>query len=331
MLILLRRYWRAIPIAAVFVVAVILEWSSANRPQPPTYAAAPQIPALAASQPRAPGAEELRSAPTDNATINTGTTQPDQRGTNQMPVIAKVVAQPLYERKSAEDAQEPKQRAMSENDLADYTLYLVIATGALASIGLGQAGLFLWQLRIMKEGLADTTAATLAAAQQTEITRRQYIASNRPRLRARKISIDHPVVGNPITVRYEVVNVGGTRARIIDNEITVRISDMPGSFVLYHDGGREVVATRQFHFADEVQQGEALLASGQILRFEPTWGFDAGAWWTNRLYVIGVIRYMDDNGVTRRTAFYRRATDDLNRFVIAPIGADALADHEYED
>ena len=52
-----RRYWPLIPIAVVFALAVFQEWSSKNTPQPPLNAAAPQIPALAASQPPIPSAE----------------------------------------------------------------------------------------------------------------------------------------------------------------------------------------------------------------------------------------------------------------------------------
>jgi hypothetical protein len=46
-----RRYWPAVPIAAVFAAGVFFEWSHARGPQQPSYAAAPQIPAAAASQP----------------------------------------------------------------------------------------------------------------------------------------------------------------------------------------------------------------------------------------------------------------------------------------
>lgn len=45
-----RRYWPAIPIAAVFVVAAVLEWQHAHGPRQPTYAAATQNPTAAPSE-----------------------------------------------------------------------------------------------------------------------------------------------------------------------------------------------------------------------------------------------------------------------------------------
>ena len=50
MLKLLKRYWRLIPVAAVFVAASYLEWLHAHGPRQPTYAAAPQSPTIPASQ-----------------------------------------------------------------------------------------------------------------------------------------------------------------------------------------------------------------------------------------------------------------------------------------
>jgi hypothetical protein len=71
------------------------------------------------------------------------------------------------------------------------------------------------------------------------------------------------------------------------------------------------------------------MATEEIIVFDPNWGFDAQMpWWETRLFSIGMVRYTDDNGVMRRTAFYRRATDDPNRFEFVPWFTDAQkADH----
>jgi hypothetical protein len=182
-------------------------------------------------------------------------------------------------------------------------------------------GAFLWR--------ADrTTAKALAtAAKQTEIANKQYIASNRPILRIRLLSVSRPEVGELIPIRYEVINVGGTRARIVSNQVTVRL-DVPV-------GGerKSFGATRQFYFADFLAQGEALPAEGKVLRFQPEWGLDPQSnWFPDRLWISGVIRYMDDNGVLRRTGFFRVATHDLNRFTKPPgMEPTTSGDHEYED
>jgi len=81
-----------------------------------------------------------------------------------------------------------------------------------------------------------------------------------------------------------------------------------------------------------LRQGEALPAEGKILVASPDFETYRGRdWWDDRLFVSGIIRYMDDNGVFRRTAFYRVATRDLNRFVKPDFDATTAADHEYED
>jgi len=254
----------------------------------------------------------------------------DERGTEKVPLVVKITAPPHDDRIAAEDKQERKQQAVTEKDLADYTLYLVIATAILAGIAFAQAGLFVWQLIYMRRGLQDTADAARSAAVQTELARKTYVASNRPQLRIRRLSIDKPVPGQMLTVRFEVINVGGTKATVISTEITIRITDMMAGWIMYHGGSRELERTRMIPFTREIQQGEALLAEGQVTNFDPNWGFGEG-WWDGRLFVIGVIRYMDDNGVTRLTAFYRKATQDKNRFVKPDFEPTTAADHEYED
>jgi hypothetical protein len=65
-----RRYWPAIPIAAVFVGAVFLEWSHAHGPRQQTYAAAPQNPAAALSQPPTVSGRNALPAPTVRPAID---------------------------------------------------------------------------------------------------------------------------------------------------------------------------------------------------------------------------------------------------------------------
>lgn len=145
--------------------------------------------------------------------------------------------------------------------------------------------------------------------------------------------MERPVLGKPIVVKYEVVNIGETNAQIVDNTITIRVDAVPQPEI---PGDRpktvQLNFTRQFHFANDLRQGEALPASGEITTFDPAWGFNGlGAWWENRLFIIGMIRYMDNNGVLRRTRFYRVATQDPNRFVFPQFETATALDHEYED
>jgi hypothetical protein len=144
--------------------------------------------------------------------------------------------------------------------VAYYTEILAIFTAVLS-------GFWLLQIYFLIRADSATAKALISSTQQAEIANKQYIASNRPKLRIRKIELDPPEVGKMLKVRYEVVNVGGTNAKIIDNYVTIRIRYMPNTWVMYHGGAGEVTATRQFRFADDLRQGEALIAEGEILPY----------------------------------------------------------------
>lgn len=249
----------------------------------------------------------------------------DQRGTEKSPLVVSLSPAPYHQTERIEDRESSKEQAATEKNLADYTWYLVLATIALVCVAAVQAWLFIL-------GLKDTTAAAKAAAEQAEMSRRQYIASNRPVLRVRLVSIDEPVPNKPIVVRFEVVNVGGTRATGITVDVTLRI-DIPTYAQKFNKLPSSIDQKKVIRFTRELAQGEALEASDSILNFDPAWGYrqEDGAWWANTLFVIGRIQYFDGNGVLRRTAFYRCATVDPNRFEFMSFTEAEKADHEYED
>lgn len=224
---------------------------------------------------------------------------------------------------SAEDEDRSERNVRSQEQLAawgPWMFRLGVAEITLTAIGVG----------LLFGTLKETRSTSRDSALQAKLARQSYIASNRPRLRVRHLHVIKLVEGQPIGVQYEVINVGDTRATVVDNEVTVRVAMSAGDRTF---NGEEATITRQFFFAKEVQQGEALIASGEIGIYDPAWGYDLpmwNNWWNGRLFVIGKIRYLDDNGVMRRTAFYQVATNSLNRFKIG-VGVDAQFDHEYED
>lgn len=68
-----------------------------------------------------------------------------------------------------------------------------------------------FQLRLGTTGLwYFTWRSAEASAKAVKLASAEFIASRRPKLRVRMVSIDRPVEGNLITVRYEVINVGDT-------------------------------------------------------------------------------------------------------------------------
>ncbi len=175
-----------------------------------------------------------------------------------------------------------------------------------------------------------TWKAQQITAEQIKIANAEYVASHRPKIRICLLRIDKLVVGEPFAVQYEVVNIGDTKAKIVTNEITLRIDRVL-------DGGRKPrLFTCQFHFADYLAPGEALLARKvtPVIFEKAWWPYTANlteSWAEGVVIVSGTISYFDDNGTLRRTGFYRICTKDVNRFRTLDADSPARADHEYED
>ncbi len=158
---------------------------------------------------------------------------------------------------------------------------------------------------------------------QKEIARQQFIAEYRPRLRVRKIRM-YPLQDNqPIKLNYEIVNVGGTRARIVRNEITIRIEDPKPNLDSISDA-KEVAIGR------EISGGEALLVAAEFeTRYDHIWCLSGPRKVApERMSVFGMIQYLDDNGIQRRTGFAQKFVGTNGRFRrLDPVDAD----YEYED
>ena len=116
-------------------------------------------------------------------------------------------------------------KATSYERIADYTWWLAVLTAVLAAVSAGQ-GYFLLQ--------ADKTAriAAEAAKKSVETAQAEFIAAHRPQIRVRNIVVNQPqsadgrkfppfTPGHPISGQLFVVNVGGSRADILDGHCTV--------------------------------------------------------------------------------------------------------------
>jgi len=137
-----RRYWPLIAIAAVFAVTVFLEWQVKTTPQPPLSAAAPQIPALAASQPSAPssleksGPKQTPTTASQNASSNQG------RSTEDQSPVVKTASTPETQSKAANNAANQEQKTADKH-------VLEIGIGAIVVGALQTAALFFtfWVMR----------------------------------------------------------------------------------------------------------------------------------------------------------------------------------------
>jgi hypothetical protein len=122
--------------------------------------------ALAQSQQKPPR-QQARQAPS-NQTAQPPTT--DQRGTDKEPFTVKILPAETpkdetdkAEREKFEKATADRKLAFETQRVADYTLGLVSVTCLLFFIAVVQAGLFLWQLWLIRESLGHARAATNAA------------------------------------------------------------------------------------------------------------------------------------------------------------------------
>jgi hypothetical protein len=95
-------------------------------------------------------------------------------------------------------------------------------TLALVFLGTGQAALFLWQLRLIREGLADTKNAADAAKESAETAAKSFSSLERPYLYifdvADQFLFDRstPMINNEVYITFTVANYGKIPEIIID-------------------------------------------------------------------------------------------------------------------
>jgi hypothetical protein len=152
-----------------------------------------------------------------------------------------------------------------------------------------------------------------------DLALREFVSTNRPRLRVRRFRLYPLVHGQPITLQYELVNVGATKARILRSEINVTLT-LPTQ--------QPILAAREIGMAREIAGGEALLVNPTMnLDYDDSWRkylLGGGNW----LSISGFIQYFDDNGTPRRTGF-ARVYDSTNNSFARFEATDP--DYEYED
>jgi hypothetical protein len=224
--------------------------------------------------------------------------------------------------------------------LAISTIGLWISTYHLWGAGERQIELnrnaFYRQLRAMTASTSAANASADIADRQLKITRLQYFAAHRPKLRVRHVSIvtaeeiGHPTIffshGAEIKGALVIVNIGGSKAKIIDSR-----------YRIYFTKGTLPVDILEEGYKGDLLLPEQVLDIGEscatpisdtiIMEPEGPDGvdlreFQRGNW---VIYVIGQIRYQDEAGSDRFMGFCRRWGDDGRfRAVDDP-------DYEYED
>jgi hypothetical protein len=190
---------------------------------------------------------------------------------------------------------------------------------------------------IAEKQLKVSAAQVDIQKKQHEIGRLEYLAAHRPRLRIRNVEIEdgshiHPtfyfVHGTEVTGRLVVVNVGGSKATIVDTRY--RIFCTRGELPTIAPFGVDV--RTDLLLCDEVLapgQSNTVKISGMIFLTppDPALGvkmrqFEVEGW---KLYVMGQICYRDDGGDERLMGFCRERGKDGRFRAIQDL------DYEYED
>ena len=127
---------------------------------------------------------------------------------------------------------------------AHYTLWLDAWTAGLVAVALGQAGMFFFQLRLMREGMDDTRAAVIAAKdaaaaageqtrltrESTDLSRDEFIASHRPLLIIHSINLlgfadDKPPDEQPLRASFVVINAGTGTGTILSSALYLEYAE----------------------------------------------------------------------------------------------------------
>jgi hypothetical protein len=255
-----------------------------------------------------------------------------ERGTDQSPVIVKVLPTKESDEKAAADSRREDEKTANDRSLARFTELLFWATGALCIIALCQLFVFGWQ-GIQLKRTVDITKESV------NLARREFISSHRPKIRLKHIWLSSSdgatftgkiVAEEPITVRLDVVNFGDATAFLeLINFITEVIpegNELPQR-PRYNQPGIKQFQTGNFPLESGVTF--TLNASdGRVLSDQEI------ASYRNRsikIYFVGTIQYRDETGLPRQTAFCRYLSFATGSGDFGHFKREDNPDYEYQD
>jgi hypothetical protein len=178
-------------------------------------------------------------------------------------------------------------------------------------------------LEVATNKMTEAAKAQADAAEvSANVARAALVASARPRMIVRRVSVSRFEGGEPILLQFIVANVGGSPAHILESNFTIMagtITDLP-AIPPYTDFGNEFLGTPTF----ESGTSKPFTATdpGAIVPSDKTRIYDGGL----RYRLLGYIQYRDDSGNIRRTAFCREKKPTQHRFLTVND-----PDYEYED
>lgn len=249
-----------------------------------------------------------------------------ERGTEQSPVIVKILPAEESEEKTAADAHREDEKTKNDRQLTLFTARLFWATVALSVIALFQLFVFGWQGIQLKRTV--------------NLGREEFNATHRPRMRLKHVWFTGDQfawrLNGPLEVNLDIVNIGNTKARVTwINYASIILPTgqplpqrPPYDEIPPNDG----VRISRFQTMGDLAGGITLartVCDGIVDNRDVT----EILWGRKRLYLVGSIEYWDAAGL-RQTAFCRSLTYseyppktlEAGRFEV-----ENDPDYEYED
>jgi hypothetical protein len=231
-------------------------------------------------------------SPTQSAQTNK---TPNERGTEQSPVIVKVLPTKESEDKAAADARREDEKTENDRRLARFTEFLFWATCALSVIALFQLFVFGWQGYQLRE----TVKATKEAA---GVANKEFISTHRPKT-------------VPIEFRY--VNIGDTKGHV--TEVGTRLiytkQDMVESDLDFRVDKiipPMEIKSGEFGFKLTADKNDLDLDASMQMRLDEI-----------KLFCIAYIVYRDDMETIRQMGFCRQYNPESHHWIY-------VSDSEYE-
>ncbi len=191
------------------------------------------------------------------------------------------------------------------------------------------------ELRKLAEAARENAAAANKNAEATgaavKIAQATLVSTFRPKLIVRGLSMyrDTATVDDvkPCRVGYDLVNIGGTAAHIVQREVCVHynkgwdVGDVSST-----EKSKEEFTLRPGEFREEfVELGTEVTQRLGHLETRLAQGVNNPVM-VGEMFLTGRVEYRDDTGATRRTAFHRSYNQETKRFSVV-----TDPDYEYSD
>lgn len=232
-------------------------------------------------------------------------TKAEQRGTEKAPIFVKgdVTTQKTKEEADG-DAEDRKQKSAVDKSLVKYTGLNALFTLFLFMVALAQVGLFVWQLRLMREAVADAKDVASAAKSQSESlirAERAYVKMSHA-----QPGINFQDGGGAFVVVIGVKNFGRTPAYVTDaliKHLILPITEPLPNFPDYKRTERDRTPVKGFLVTNDEIFLRLLFPFGQehILPISTN---------SERLYLYGFVDYIDQFGQRHRGGYARVYNND---------------------